>query len=379
MGSDNLPLAFGERTLSYAAILLSSLAACYGDYAVIKVGIVGGTGYTGVELLRLLAMHPEAEVTAITSRAEAGKPVADLFPNLRGHYTLTFSEPSAKVLSACDVVFFATPHGVAQAMMNDLYEAGVRVIDLSADFRIKDIAVWEQWYGQKHGCPELVAKAIYGLPEVNREAIKGAQLVACPGCYPTSIQLGFLPLLENDLIEADSLIANAASGISGAGRQGKVDFLLAENSDSFRAYGVAGHRHLPEIEQGLQALQPQGRSAPKLTFVPHLLPTIRGIHSTLYARLKGRVDDVQALYEQRFAKEPFVDVLPKGTFPQTRTVKSTNMCRLSVLEPQERGTVVVMSVIDNLTKGASGQGIQNMNIMFGLEETLGLSAPALLP
>ncbi|WP_045858127.1 N-acetyl-gamma-glutamyl-phosphate reductase [Teredinibacter purpureus] len=345
----------------------------------IKVGIVGGTGYTGVELLRLLAIHPKAEATVITSRAEAGKPVAELFPNLRGHCDLCFSEPSLESLSVCDVVFFATPHGVAQAMMTELFSAGIRVIDLSADFRIKDIPTWEKWYGQQHGCPELVEKAVYGLPEVNRDAIKHAQLIACPGCYPTSVQLGFLPLLENDLIETDNLIANAASGISGAGRQGKIDFLLAESSGSFKAYGVAGHRHLPEIEQGLQTLMPKGSAPAKLTFVPHLLPTIRGIHSTLYARLKGDAGDLQGLYEQRYANEAFVDVLPAGTFPQTRTVKSTNMCRLSIIEPQERGTVVVMSVIDNLTKGASGQGIQNMNIMFGLEETLGLNAPASLP
>ncbi|WP_185235834.1 N-acetyl-gamma-glutamyl-phosphate reductase [Teredinibacter franksiae] len=345
----------------------------------IKVGIVGGTGYTGVELLRLLAQHPEAEVVVITSRAEAGKPVTELFPNLRGHYSLVFSEPSVESLSACDLVFFATPHGVAQAMMKSLYDSGVRVIDLSADFRIRNIDTWEHWYGQKHGCPELVEKAVYGLPEVNREAIKNTQLVACPGCYPTSVQLGFLPLLENGLVDPQTLIANSASGISGAGRQAKVGLLLAEASDSFSAYGVAGHRHLPEIEQGLQGFQQAGDAPAKVTFVPHLLPTIRGIHSTLYATLKGDAGDLQALYEQRYASEPFVDVLPKGMFPQTRTVKSTNMCRLSILEPQERGTVVVMSVIDNLTKGASGQGVQNMNIMFGLNETLGLTAPAILP
>ncbi|SMF02364.1 N-acetyl-gamma-glutamyl-phosphate reductase [Alteromonadaceae bacterium Bs31] len=345
----------------------------------IKTGIVGGTGYTGVELLRLLAVHPQASVEVITSRGEAGRSVADLFPNLRGHYDLRFTEPDVKALCQCDVVFFATPHGVAQSMMKELYDAGVRVIDLSADFRIKNIATWEQWYGQSHACPELVESAVYGLPEVNREQIKTAQLIACPGCYPTSIQLGFLPLLEQNLVDSENLIANAASGISGAGRQGKVDLLLAEASDSFKAYGVAGHRHLPEIEQGLRAIQSEACAPAKLTFVPHLLPTIRGIHSTLYAKLKVEGGDLQKLYEQRFQGEAFVDVLPLGTFPQTRTVKSTNVCRMSIIEPQANGTVVVMSVIDNLTKGASGQGIQNMNIMFDQEETLGLSAPALLP
>lgn len=348
----------------------------------IKVGIVGGTGYTGVELLRILASHPQAEVTVITSRAEAGRQVSELFPNLRGHYDLAFSEPNKETLLACDVVFFATPHGVAQAMMAELIDGGARVIDLSADFRIRDIDTWEKWYGQKHGCPELVASAVYGLPEVNREKIKSAQLIACPGCYPTSIQLGYLPLLEKGLIDTSALIANSASGTTGAGKQANVAMLYSEVSDSFKAYGAAGHRHLPEIEQGLGDIVGGVKGdaeALSLTFVPHLIPAIRGIHSTLYAKLTGKVDDLQALYEQRYASEPFVDVLPKGDFPQTRTVKSTNMCRISVIEPQERGTVVIMSVIDNLTKGASGQGVQNMNIMFGLEEDMGMTSPAILP
>lgn len=345
----------------------------------IKIGIVGGTGYTGVELLRLLALHPEADVRLITSRAESGRSVTELFPSLRGHYDLSFSAPDVAAIKECDVVFFATPHGVAQAMMSDFADGSTKVIDLSADFRIKDIEIWEQWYGQKHGCPELVDMAVYGLPEVNRAAIKDAQLVACPGCYPTSIQLGFLPLLENNLIDPTTLIANSASGSSGAGKQASVGTLLSECGESFKAYKVDGHRHLPETEQGLRALQPEGVEPAQLTFVPHLLPMIRGIHSTLYAKLRGSVDDIQALYEQKYANEPFVDVLPKGCFPETRTVRSTNMCRLSIMEPQERGTVVVMSVIDNLAKGASGQAIQCMNIMFGLDETTGLQAPAVVP
>ncbi len=345
----------------------------------IKVGIVGGTGYTGVELLRLLAGHPEARVEVITSRAEAGKQVSDLFPNLRGHYDLVFSEPKVEALLACDLVFFATPHGVAQNMMPTLIQGGARVIDLSADFRIKDISTWEHWYGQTHQCPELAATAVYGLPEVNREQIKDAQLIACPGCYPTSVQLGLLPLLENNLVDAGQLIANSASGASGAGRQANSNFILAETGESFQAYAAGGHRHLPEIEQGLRAMQPKGAEQAQITFVPHLLPTIRGIHSTLYAKLKGDGAHLQSLFEERYAEEPFVDVLPAGMFPQTRTVKTTNMCRISVVEPQSRGTVVVMSVIDNLTKGASGQGIQNMNIMFGLNETCGLTSPAALP
>lgn len=340
---------------------------------------MGGTGYTGVELLRLLAQHPQAEVTVITSRGEAGSPVADMFPNLRGHYDLAFSAPDEHSLRNCDVVFFATPHGVAQAMMPDLLANGGRAIDLSADFRLRDAVVWQEWYNQQHQCPELLPEAVYGLPEVNRESIKTARLVACPGCYPTAIQLGFLPLLENNLVDAEHLIASAASGVTGAGRQAKVDQLFAEVSDSFKAYAVDGHRHLPELEQGLRDIQ-QGQGNPALiTFVPHLLPINRGIHASLYARLTRTDVDLQALFEQRFANEPFVDVLPAGVFPQTRFVKGTNVCRLAVVRPQQRDTVVVLVAEDNLTKGAAGQAVQNMNIMFGLPETAGLNLPALLP
>lgn len=342
----------------------------------IKVGIVGGTGYTGVELLRLLAVHPHVEVVAITSRGEAGRAVDDLFPNLRGHYNLCFTDPSAGELDHCDVVFFATPHGVAQSTVPGLLERGIKVIDLSADFRIRDVALWEKWYNQPHACPELIDQAVYGLPEVNREEIKKASLIACPGCYPTSVQLGFKPLLEKGLVDLDDLIANAASGASGAGRQANVANLLTEVSDSFKAYGVSGHRHLPEIEQGLVEIA----GAPvRLTFVPHLLPMIRGIHSTLYATLKVKEVDLQQLYEDCFRDEPFVDVMPAGSHPQTRSVKGSNTCRISVFRPQGGDKVVVLVVEDNLVKGASGQAIQNMNILFGFPESAGLNAPALLP
>lgn len=342
----------------------------------IKASIVGGTGYTGVELLRLLAMHPDVDVAAITSRSESGLPVAELFPSLRGHYDLRFSEPDPDQLAESDVVFFATPHGVAQAMVPEILKRGVRVVDLSADFRIKDQQLWEKWYNQNHACPELIGEAVYGLPEVNRTAIGAARLIACPGCYPTSVQLGFLPLLENDLVSANDLIANSASGTSGAGRQAKLDNLHSEVSDSFKAYGAGGHRHLPEIVQGLEsfASQPVG-----LTFVPHLLPIVRGIHSTLYATLLDANVDLQALFEERYAAEPFVDVMPAGAHPQTRSVRGANVCRISVVRPQDGDKVVVMSAIDNLVKGASGQAVQNMNIMFGLPETSGLEVPPLLP
>ena len=341
----------------------------------IKVGIVGGTGYTGVELLRLLAQHPNCEMRVITSRKEAGTGVAEMFPNLRGRVLLKFSEPSGAALNACDVVFFATPNGVAMNEARALYDAGVRLIDIAADFRIKDVALWEKWYGMKHACPELVAEAVYGLPEINREKIRNARLVANPGCYPTAVQLGFLPLVEAGIVDLGHLIADAKSGVSGAGRKAEVHTLFAEASDNFKAYGVAGHRHLPEITQGLTqiAAAPVG-----LVFVPHLVPMIRGIHATLYARLTGPVD-LQSIYESRYARESFVDVMPAGSHPDTRSVRGANHCRIAVHRPQDGDTAVVLSVIDNLVKGAAGQAVQNMNLMFGLPEATGLGQIALLP
>ncbi len=343
----------------------------------IKVGIVGGTGYTGVELLRLLAGHSQAEVAVITSRSETGIRVADMYPNLRGHYDrLTFSVPVTETLGACDVVFFATPHGVAHALAGELLQAGTRVIDLSADFRLADAAEWARWYGQPHGAPELLGEAVYGLPEVNRDAIRAARLIAVPGCYPTATQLGLIPLLEAGLADPMHLIANCASGVSGAGRGAKVGSLLCEASESLMAYSVKGHRHLPEISQGLRraAGQPIG-----LTFVPHLAPMIRGIHATLYATVADHSVDLQALFEQRYADEPFVDVMPPGSHPETRSVRGANVCRIAVHRPQAGDLVVVLSVIDNLVKGASGQALQNMNILFGLDERSGLEHAALLP
>jgi N-acetyl-gamma-glutamyl-phosphate reductase len=342
---------------------------------VIKVGIVGGTGYTGVELLRLLAGHPNAELTAITSRSEKGKPVSALFPNLRGIVELVFSEPTIANLKDCDVVFFATPHGVAQGLVPEILAAGIRVIDLSADFRIRDIDIWEKWYAQEHAAPDLVAQAVYGLPEFNRSAIKAAKLIACPGCYPTSVQLGLKPLLESGAIDVSDIIANSASGVSGAGKQANIANLLSEISDSFKAYGASGHRHQPEIEQGLadMAGEPVG-----LTFVPHLLPIIRGIHSTLYVDLKQDID-VQALFEQHYASEPFVDVLEPDSYPETRTVRGSNTCRIALHRPGNGTKLVILVVEDNLTKGASGQAVQCMNIMFSLDETAGLTMSALMP
>lgn len=341
----------------------------------INVGIVGGTGYTGVELLRLLAVHPEVTLKVITSRSEAGMAVSDLFPNLRGHVDLVFSEPDVETLAACDVVFFATPHCVAMALVPELLARGTRIIDLSADFRLQDVKLWEQWYNMPHTCPEIIPQAVYGLPEINREQIKSAQLIAVPGCYPTASQLGFLPLLKAGIVDPAHLIADVKSGVSGAGRKASVRALLAESSEDLSAYAVAGHRHLPEIEQGLNNISTKNVG---LTFVPHLTPMIRGIHATLYAQLTQNVD-LQSLFEQHFANEPFVDVMPAGSHPSTRSVRGANICRIAVHQPQDSDTVVVLSVIDNLVKGASGQAIQNMNIMFGFNETTAINIIAALP
>ncbi len=341
----------------------------------IKVGIVGGTGYTGVELLRLLVQHPDVQLEVITSRSEAGLPVADMYPNLRGHLDLAFSQPDVNTLKQCDLVFFATPNGIAMQQVPELLDAGVKVVDLAADFRLSDPAVWEKWYGMPHACENILAEAVYGLPEVNRAKIRDARLVANPGCYPTAVQLGFLPLVEQGLIRGD-LVADCKSGVSGAGRQTHLGSLLCEASENFKAYGVPGHRHLPEIRQGL------ARAAGHeigLTFVPHLTPMIRGIHATLYAQVPDRSIDLQALYEQRYANEVFVDVMPAGSHPETRSVKGSNRCRIAIHRPQDGDTVVILSAIDNLVKGAAGQAVHNMNLMFGLDEQAGLGHVALLP
>ena len=344
----------------------------------VKVGIVGGTGYTGVELLRILASHPQAKVTMITSRSEEGVALADMFPNLRGLYDLKFSVPDADKLKTCDLVFFATPHGVAMSMANELTAAGVKVIDLAADFRIEDLDIWSKWYGMEHTEANLFDKVAYGLPEYFREQIKEAIIIANPGCYPTSAMLGALPLLKNDLIETHNIIVDGKSGVSGAGRGANVAMLGAEMSESFKAYGVAGHRHLPEMREKMAQV---GGQEVGLTFVPHLVPMIRGMESTVYATLKNDISqaEVQQLFEESYQDEPFVDVMPAGSLPETRFVKGSNMCRIAIYRPQGSSQVVVTSVIDNLVKGAAGQAVQNMNIMFGLDETLGLKQVALLP
>jgi N-acetyl-gamma-glutamyl-phosphate reductase len=349
----------------------------------VKAGIVGGTGYTGVELLRLLAQHPQVELAAITSRQEAGTAVSALYPSLRGRVSLAFAHPDQAKLKQCDVVFFATPNGVAMGEARALLDAGTRIVDISADFRIKDVVEWERWYKVKHAAPELLGEAVYGLCEVNREKIRGARLVANPGCYPTAVQLGLLPLVEAGAVDLDHLIADAKSGVSGAGRKLEQNLMYAEASDNFAAYAVGGHRHWPEIRQGLA--QAAGREV-GLVFVPHLTPMIRGIHATLYGRIAKEMD-FQALYEKRYRGEPFVDVMPAGSHPDTRSTRAANVCRIAVHRPPQfqprhgngGDTLAVLSVIDNLMKGASGQAVQNMNLMFGLPETMGLEQVAVVP
>ncbi|MDR1163518.1 MAG: N-acetyl-gamma-glutamyl-phosphate reductase [Candidatus Accumulibacter sp.] len=340
-----------------------------------KVGIVGGTGYTGVELLRLLAQHPGVELSAITSRAETGRRVSDVFPSLRGRVDLVFESPGAPALQACDLVFFATPNGVAMQQAPELLDAGRRVVDLAADFRLADVREWEKWYGTPHTSAEWLGKAVYGLPELNRDAIRGAQLVANPGCYPTAVQLGFAPLLRAGVVDPLHLIADAKSGVSGAGRKAEVGYLFSETSDNFKAYGASGHRHFPEIRQGLARI---AGGDVGVVFVPHLTPMVRGIHATLYARIRAETD-FQALFEEHYAKEFFVDVMPSGSHPETRFVRASNFCRIAVHRPQGGDTLVVLSVIDNLVKGAAGQAAQNMNIMLGLNETEGLCQFPQLP
>jgi len=342
----------------------------------IEVGIVGGTGYTGAELLRLLARHPRARIKVLTSRQEAGRRADALFPQLRGFCDISYTAPDAAALAGCQVVFFATPHGTAMSMAPALVALGVKVIDLSADFRLKDPAVYKRWYQHDHACPELLAEAVYGLPELHRYEIRKARVIGNPGCYPTAVTLGLLPLLEAEVIDRGTLIADCKSGVSGAGRELKLGSMLVEAADNLKSYGVAGHRHLPEIMQVLSAATGEGIG---LTFIPHLIPMIRGMQATIYARLSRPDVDLQALFESRYRGEPFVDVMPAGAEPETRSVRGSNVCRLAVHRPGGGDTVVVLSVIDNLVKGAAGQAVQCFNLMFDCDELTALDAPPLAP
>ena len=341
----------------------------------VNVGIVGGTGYSGVELLRLLSSHPLANVEVVTSRANAGRPVAEVFQNLRDMSELRFSEPEIESYRNCELVFFATPNATAMGQAEALLSAGIGVIDLAADFRIKDVGLWEKWYGVTHACPGLVDQAVYGLPELYREAIKKARLVANPGCYPVSVILALLPLLQQDLIDPASIVADCKSGASGAGRSANVASAFCEVTESVKAYAVDGHRHLPEIRQILQTVNNDA----DLVFTPHLMPMVRGIHATVYADARGSSDKIQQIFEDYYNDEPFVDVMPAGSHPETRSVKGANHCRIAVHYLPESNKYVVLSVIDNLVKGAAGQAIQNMNLMLNFDETTGLEALGMIP
>lgn len=348
----------------------------------ISVGIVGGTGYTGVELLRILLRHPKAQVRVLTSRTEAGKPVADMFPNLRGHTDLQFSDLNIDALKECDVVFFATPHGVAMQHAKDLIAVGTKVIDLAADFRLQNLEQFEKWYGMEHACPDVLKDSVYGLTELNREKIKQAQVIGNPGCYPTTVQLGLAPLLKSAqaLIETKNIIIDAKSGVSGAGRKVSLGMIYSENADNFKAYGVAGHRHHPEIVEALENIAGKKDVFEGLLFVPHLVPMIRGMLSTIYVDLTeaGKQTDLQALYENFYANEKFVDVMPANSSPETRSVHGANELRIALYKPQPN-KLIILAAQDNLVKGASGQAVQNMNLMFGFNEDEGLQGIGLLP
>ncbi|MDB3972347.1 MAG: N-acetyl-gamma-glutamyl-phosphate reductase [Gammaproteobacteria bacterium] len=342
----------------------------------IKAGIIGGTGYTGVELLRLLHNHDGVEVVAISSRSLDGKRVDSIFPSLVGHSDLVFSLPSDNILNTCDVIFFATPHGVAMEGAGAFIDKGIKVIDLGADFRITDQTEWSKWYGMEHTQAELLDSAVYGLPETNRAQVKDAMLLANPGCYPTAVQLALKPLITNKLISLSGIVADCKSGVSGAGRAANQAMLLCETSESLKSYGVSGHRHYPEIKQALEILAGEPVN---FTFVPHLVPMIRGMQATIYVDLLDESIDIRPYFVDTYSNEPFVTILGDGVYPETRSVKSSNFCQISVQKIPNSNKLVIMSVIDNLVKGASGQAVQNMNIMFGLDETSGLTSIGLLP
>jgi len=349
---------------------------------VISVGIVGGTGYTGVELLRLLLRHPNVQVNVLTSRTEDGRRVDDMFPSLRGHTDLKYSDLNIEELKQCDVVFFATPHGVAMKHAEELVAANTKVIDLAADFRLQNLVQFEKWYGMQHACPELLKDSVYGLSELNRDKIKQANVIGNPGCYPTTVQLGLAPLFKHSdtLVKPESIIIDAKSGVSGAGRKASMGMIYTENADNFKAYGVAGHRHHPEIVEALENISGQTGVFDQILFVPHLVPMIRGMLSTIYVDLTdaGAAVDLQAWYEQFYANESFVDVMPENSSPETRSVRGANQLRIALYKPQPKKLVVLIAQ-DNLVKGAAGQAVQNMNLMFGFDETAGLEGIGLLP
>jgi N-acetyl-gamma-glutamyl-phosphate reductase len=345
----------------------------------LKIAIVGSSGYTGGELFRLLLHHPHVTVTAVTSEKSAGQPLSSIFPHLAGLTDLVCEplKPEA-VARKADVVFLALPHVTAQEAAFRFHQLGKKVVDLSADYRLANPAIYEKWYEHGHQYPELLKRAVYGLPELHREEIKKAQLIANPGCYPTSAILGLAPLVKRGVIDLKTIIIDSKSGVSGAGRSPSIEHQFSEVNEGLMAYKVGMHRHTPEIEQELGLL---AGTAVTLSFTPHLVPMNRGILSTIYATLNTMMDtaQVRSLYEDFFGREPFVRVLPAGRFPNIRNVRGSNFCDIGVYADPRTGRVVVVTAIDNLVKGASGQAIQNMNLMVGFNETEGLKLAGLFP
>ena len=336
-----------------------------------RVAIVGASGYTGIELMRLLFNHPEVEITCLTSLEDIGEPVSKSFPSLLERIPIPLETLDVeKVAAKADIIFTALPHKAAMGVVPDFLEAGKKVIDLSADYRLQDVAVYEQWY-QKHTSPEFIGEAAYGLPELYRSRIRTARLVANPGCYPTSAVLALAPLARKKLIDFSTLIIDSKSGTSGAGRSVGTGTLFCEVNEGFKAYGVGSHRHTPEIEQILGDLCGEDVC---VNFTPHLLPLNRGILSTSYAKLTKPFDTgkLLELFREFYREEPFVRVFPEGRLPNVSSVRGSNFCDIGLVCDSRTGRVIVVSAIDNLVKGASGQAIQNMNLMEGFEETLGL-------
>jgi N-acetyl-gamma-glutamyl-phosphate reductase len=345
---------------------------------VIRIGIYGGSGYTGQELLRLLLGHSGAKVVATTSRRFAGQPVAEVYPHFGGLTDLIYTDASPdEIAGQADLIFLALPHGVSMEMVPAFIRTGRKVIDLSADFRIRDAEVYGAWYGP-HRAAQMLPEAVYGLPEIHRERIREARFVANPGCYPTSIILGLAPALKSQWIDPASVIADSKSGVSGAGREPQTSSLFCEVDGGFKAYKVGSHRHTPEIEQELGLLAGQEM---KISFTPHLLPVKRGILSTLYATLKreASAEEVTALYREFYRDEPFVRICRAGQFPNLSSVVGSNFCDIGLTVDKRTGRLIVVAALDNLIKGASGQAIQNMNLMSGLDERTGLPAVALFP
>lgn len=347
------------------------------DITPIRVAVLGASGYTGAELMRLLVRHPNAAIRVLTGERQAGKPVAEVFPHLMHEDLPRLCRIEEVDWSGVDFVFCALPHGTTQEVIAGL-PSTLKVVDLSADFRLADVETYAQWYGHAHRAPALQREAVYGLCEINRQGVQGARLVANPGCYPTAAQLPLIPLLLRDLVEPEDIIIDAKSGVSGAGRDAKQANLFGEVAEGIHAYGIASHRHAPEIEQGLSLAA--GRAV-MVNFTPHLMPMTRGILTSIYVRMKPGVSaaDLRAALAEQYAGEPFVKVLPEGVAPQTRHVRGSNLCLMNVFADRLPGRAIVLSAIDNLVKGASGQAIQNMNLLYGLDERTGLEVVPLFP